>query len=66
MTATEPEEPKPCPFCGGEAETESPPECSPRTSWWVICENDRCAATPEVSGPTRAEAVVRWNRRSEK
>ena len=66
MTATEPEEPKPCPFCGGEAETESPPECSPRTSCGHLREFTAAATPLRYFRPNPRRGSRRRNRRSEK
>ena len=63
MTATEPEEPKPCPWCeqvGDAEDTEG-------GDWFVSCLNRRCDVRPASElFATRAEAIARWNRRSEK
>jgi Lar family restriction alleviation protein len=54
--------PLPCPFCGGEVEAQSfygiyeePPD------WTVEC---RACDFSLSAGPTREEAVGKWNRRS--
>lgn len=51
---------KPCPFCGGEAET-----WDDGALWHVICKSKDCAA---MSSPcfTEADAVVAWNKRAER
>lgn len=56
---------KPCPFCG-----EDPPLCAQKfgpseyTQYMVGCENDDCAANPQVSGKTVSEAWAKWNGRA--
>ena len=59
-----PDEPLPCPFCGE----------APSVFWsnWmnrpsVCCGSQECAragAQVQTYGPTRAEAITRWNRRA--
>ena len=50
----------PCPFCG------EPPPLAARIAgkFVVACENEDCAANPQVCAPSLAEAWARWNRRS--
>ncbi len=48
-----------CPFCG-----EPPPLAARIAGKFVVgCENEDCAANPQVSAPTCAEAWARWNAR---
>ena len=50
----------PCPFCG-----EYPPlACEIAGRFVVGCENDDCAANPQVSGASVANAWARWNKRA--
>ena len=50
----------PCPFCGGD-----PPLAAQIAGRFVVgCENDDCAANPQVSGVSLALAWERWNRRA--
>ena len=50
----------PCPFCGGD-----PPLAAEIAGHFVVgCENDDCAANPQVSGISVALAWERWNRRA--
>ena len=50
----------PCPFCGAH-----PPLAAQLAGRFVVgCENDDCAANPQVSGITVAQAWERWNRRA--
>jgi hypothetical protein len=50
----------PCPFCGAD-----PPLAAKIAGRFVVgCENDDCAANPQVSGPSVTEAWERWNRRT--
>jgi hypothetical protein len=49
-----------CPFCGDD-----PPLAAQIAGRFVVgCENDDCAATPQVSGITLVQAWERWNRRA--
>jgi hypothetical protein len=47
----------PCPFCG------APPPLAARIAgkFVVACENEDCAANPQVCAPTLDEAWTRWN-----
>ena len=48
-----------CPFCGAD-----PPLAAHVAGRFVVgCENDDCAANPQVSGPSIAQAWEKWNRR---
>jgi hypothetical protein len=50
----------PCPFCGAE-----PPLATQIAGKFIVaCENDDCAALPQVSGATLCDAWARWNRRA--
>jgi hypothetical protein len=50
----------PCPFCGAD-----PPLAAKIAGRFVVgCENDDCAANPQVSGPSLTEAWEQWNRRT--
>lgn len=58
---TEPTDALPCPFC------ESQPTAHNDTDgpfWVVACGNLECAAQPETSGKTEADAIAAWNRRT--
>jgi hypothetical protein len=49
-----------CPFCGGD-----PPLAAQIAGRFVVgCENEDCAANPQVSGESVALAWERWNRRA--
>jgi len=49
-----------CPFCGSD-----PPLAAQIAGRFVVgCENDDCAANPQVSGITLDQAWARWNRRA--
>lgn len=51
---------KPCPFCGGEAET-----FHWRGEWWIACDNDGCENRVEtLERATEAEAIAAWNTRT--
>jgi len=57
------EKPKPCPFCGREPKVIPWHGAGPRKRA-VLCDNDDyCAATPMVTGTTRARSIANWNRR---
>ncbi|MEO8302467.1 MAG: Lar family restriction alleviation protein [Rhizomicrobium sp.] len=50
----------PCPFCGDD-----PPLAAQIAGRFVVgCENDDCAANPQVCGASLALAWERWNRRA--
>jgi len=50
----------PCPFCGSE-----PPLAAQIAGRYVVgCESEDCAANPQVSGLSAAEAWARWNSRA--
>jgi len=50
----------PCLFCGDD-----PPLAAEVAGRFVVgCENDDCAANPQVSGISLALAWERWNRRA--
>lgn len=50
----------PCPFCGDD-----PPLAAQIAGQFVVgCENDDCAATPQVAGLSLAQAWERWNKRA--
>lgn len=58
-----------CPFCGAVAILE-PYHAKGPAKWMVSCSaapdgkrEDWCDVVPSVSGPTRAVAIARWNRR---
>ena len=49
----------PCPFCG-----EGPPLAAHIAGRFIVgCENDDCAANPQVSAPSLHDAWARWNKR---
>ena len=51
---------RPCPFCGGD-----PPLAAQIAGRFVVgCENDDCAANPQVSGISLTQAWERWNKRA--
>jgi hypothetical protein len=50
----------PCPFCGTD-----PPLAAKIAGRFVVgCENDDCAANPQICGLSLAEAWEKWNRRA--
>jgi hypothetical protein len=50
----------PCPFCGAD-----PPLAARIAGRFVVaCENEDCAAGPQVSAATLCDAWARWNRRA--
>ena len=50
----------PCPFCGAD-----PPLAAEIAGRFVVgCENDDCAANPQVSGASVPLAWQRWNSRA--
>jgi hypothetical protein len=50
----------PCPFCGAD-----PPLAAKIADRFVVgCENEDCAANPQVSGPSLIAAWAKWNRRT--
>ena len=50
----------PCPFCGDD-----PPLAAQIAGHFVVaCENDDCAANPQVAGLSLAQAWERWNKRA--
>lgn len=54
---------KPCPFCGAEAELV---DCEIHPRWYVRCTNKYCAIEQEVCVMSKATAIKRWNRRTDK
>jgi hypothetical protein len=49
----------PCPFCG-----EYPPLAAQIAGRFIVgCENDDCAANPQVSAQSLCDAWTRWNNR---
>jgi hypothetical protein len=49
-----------CPFCGGD-----PPLATRIAGRFVVgCENDDCAANPQVSGISLVHVWERWNKRA--
>ncbi len=49
----------PCPFCG-----ENPPLATQIAGRFIVgCENDSCAANPQVSATDLNSAWARWNKR---
>ena len=49
----------PCPFCGAD-----PPLAARIAGRFIVaCENEDCAASPQVAGDTLEDAWQRWNRR---
>jgi hypothetical protein len=60
--AVPPPKPKhlPCPFCGGD-----PPLAAEIAGHFVVaCENEDCAANPQVAGVSLAQAWESWNKRN--
>lgn len=56
---------KPCPFCGGKAESDTV-EDGDTKGFRVSCCNSDCQVGPTTAVfPTKAEAVAAWNRRAE-
>lgn len=50
---------QPCPFCG-----EDPLLAAPFAGRFIVgCENDACAANPQVSAQSLHDAWTRWNKR---
>ena len=50
----------PCPFCGAD-----PPLAAKIAGRFVVgCENDDCAANPQVSGSSLTETWEKWNQRA--
>lgn len=50
----------PCPFCGAD-----PPLAARISGRFIVgCENEDCAASPQVASDTLEEAWSRWNRRA--
>jgi len=63
QTMAQKAEPLTCPFCGD----------TPRIIPWhgggkrkrlIECDNDECSIGPSITGPTRADAVAKWNIRA--
>ena len=49
----------PCPFCG-----EAPPLAAQIAGRFIVgCENEDCAANPQVAAQSLSEAWTRWNKR---
>ena len=49
----------PCPFCGAD-----PPLAAQIAGRFIVgCENDDCAANPQVSADGLSQAWDRWNKR---
>lgn len=53
---------KVCPFCGAVPDIE-PWHGGEPTKHLVSCQNEDCWVQPGVSGPTKDEAIARWNQR---
>jgi len=52
--------PQPCPFCGSQ-----PPLAARIAGAFVVgCENEDCAANPQVSATALDDAWTRWNARA--
>jgi hypothetical protein len=58
-------EAKACPWCGGQP-TIQPWHGGKPTKKMVACENEDCDVAPNVTGPTRREALAAWNTRMDK
>ena len=50
----------PCPFCGADP----PPAALIAGRFVAGCENENCAANPQVGGTTAEQAWESWNRRA--
>lgn len=53
----------PCPFCG-VIPTIEPWHGGSRTKRMVHCENEECFVSPDVTGESYSEAILRWNKRA--
>lgn len=54
--------PLPCPFCGSHAEMID----NGYDTYWVMCMNEECSvAMGEVGVESPAQAIAKWNRRSQ-
>ena len=54
---------KPCPFCGGEAETKRHKFFVGSDTYGVVC--TKCEARTSQFFDTQAEAIEAWNRRAD-
>lgn len=65
----DPENAKPCPFCGGNPEVIHERKLSLRVlkleTFYVRCERYRCQVKPKVSKSTLSEALDAWNTRGQ-
>jgi len=56
--------PLPCPFCGGKATIHDMSKEGHR-SFMVACDSRRCKVSVFTGDRTEAEAIARWNERTE-
>ena len=54
-------DPKPCPFCGHEADAG---RVGYTDKYAVICSNDDCPVETQATDITLPQAIIRWNIRS--